>query len=117
MTHCQGTQGPDPHSNPGCCFNYWWGDEDAPHGVTNFTEPTPDDDALYNADSFVRFLEQQEGAPFLAQISFHNCHIPFVGTAERKADCNSTNSCAPVLPGADAYSEEELDFYACLNEV
>ena len=116
MTHCGGKQGPDPHSKPGCCFNYWWNDNNAQHGVTNLTNPTPDDDATYNADSFIRFAESLDGSPFLAQISFHNCHIPFIGTAARRAECNSTESCAVVLPGAGAYTDEELDFYACLNE-
>lgn len=27
------------------------------------------------ADSFTRFIESRKGAPFLAQISFHNCHV------------------------------------------
>lgn len=116
MTHCGGGQGPDPNSKPGCCFNYWWGDEDAPHGVTNLTEASPDDDATYNADSFVRFAEAQGGAPFLAQISFHNCHVPFIGTKNRRAECSGNSSCVPPLPGSKPYSDEELDFYACLNE-
>lgn len=117
MTHCAGTQGPDPDAAHGCCFNYWWDDEDANHGISNFTKPTPDDDALYNADSFIRFLENQGGAPFLAQISFHNCHIPFVGTHERKLACKNESECSGVLPGAKPYSDLELDFYACLNEL
>eukprot|EP00729_Bicosta_minor_P010591 gene10591-22055_t len=86
MTHCGGQQGPDPNSKPGCCFNYWWNDDDADHGITNLTEASPDDDAVYNADSFIRFAEAQAGAPFLAQIS------------------------------SEPYGDEELDFYACLNE-
>ena len=98
-----------------------WNDDQAAHGVSNLTSPSPDDDALYNADSFNRFAESLGGAPFLAQISFHNCHIPFVGTPDQKARCRSnstesSSSCAAVLPGAAAYSDEELDFYACLNE-
>ena len=116
MTHCGGKQGPDPDSKPGCCFNYWWEDESAPHAVTNLTEPTPDDDATYNAESFVNFAESLDGNPFLAQISFHNCHIPFIGTPSRKAECSNNASCVPPLSGSDAYTDEELDFYACLNE-
>jgi hypothetical protein len=116
MAHCSGSQGPDPKANPGCCFNYWWESEEAEHGVTNLTNPSPDDDASYNAESFIGFLDRQQGAPFMAQISFHNCHVPFIGTAERKASCNSSESCNPALPGANPYSDEELDFYACLNE-
>lgn len=61
----KGQQGPDPNSKPGCCFNYWWNDDDADHGITNLTEASPDDDAVYNADSFIRFAEAQAGAPFL----------------------------------------------------
>ena len=61
-------------------------------------------------------MESLGGHPFLAQISFHNCHIPFIGTKSRKAACNATESCAPTLPEAAPFSDEELDFYACLNE-
>ena len=31
MTHCGGHQGPDPDAGKGCCFNYWWPDENAEH--------------------------------------------------------------------------------------
>ena len=117
MTHCAGSQGPDPNASKGCCFNYWWDDASAAHAVSNFTMPTPDDDAEYNADAFVRFLEGLDGAPFLAQISFHNCHIPFVGTPSRRAACNSTAECEPTLPGTAPYTDMELDYYACLNEL
>ena len=119
MTHCSGSQGPDPDSKPGCCFNYWTESQDAAHGVTNLTNPSPDDDATYLADSFIRFAESRNGAPFLAQISFHNCHVPFIGTKERVDACNTTSGeqCNPPLPGADVYNFEELDFYACLNEL
>jgi hypothetical protein len=117
--HCSGGPGPDPSAPPGCCFNYWYGDALAQHGVRNISFPTPDDDSIYNADAFVRFAESLNGRPFLAQISFHNCHIPFVGTPSRVAACNATGSaeCAPVLPGFGAYNHQELDFYACLNEL
>ena len=96
MTHCSGKQGPDPDAAKGCCFNYWW-DADAEHGVSNFTEPTPDDDALYNADSFIRFLEAQGGAPFLAQISFHNCHIPFARQDFAEHCCRLSFCCIAQL--------------------
>ncbi len=99
------------------CFNYWHGNASSEHGVSNTTFPTPDDDAVYNADAFVRFLEARAGAPFLAQISFHNCHIPFVGTPARKAACTAGTQCEPPLPGAEPYNPQELDFYACLNEL
>ena len=115
-THCSGDQGPDGKAPPGCCFNYW-SDADVEHGVTNFTEPTPDDDAIYNAEAFKIFLEAQGGAPFLAHVSFHNCHMPFIGTAARKESCKKGEECGPVLPGKPEYTEEELDFYACLNEL
>ena len=85
--------------------------------MTNLTHPTPDDDALYNADAFIRFLEQRKGAPFLAQISFHNCHIPFVGTAQSRKECVEGERCALPLLHADKYTDEELDYYACLNEL
>ena len=107
---CAGGPGPDPNASKGCCFNYWVDDANGEHAVSNFTTPTPDDDAVYNADSFVRFIEGLDGSPFLAQISFHNCHIPFVGTASRRAACNSTAECEPTLPGALPYNSQELDF-------
>ena len=117
MSHCAGSQGPDPNASAGCCFNYWSNNPTSPHGVSNFSQPTPDDDAVYNADAFVRFLESRNGAPFLAQISFHNCHIPFVGTPARRAACNSSAECAAPLAGALPYDSQELDYYACLNEL
>lgn len=97
----------------------WWGDSNAAHGVTNLTNPSPDDDSIYNADAFVRFIESLDGAPFLAQISFHNCHIPFVGTPSRRAACNNTApgaECEPPLPGSLPYNAQELDFYACVSQ-
>ena len=115
--HCTGGPGPDPKAAPGCCFNYWSGNSSATHGVHNISFPTPDDDAVYNADAFVRFAETLGGRPFLAQISFHNCHIPFVGTPERVAACNASAACLPPLPGALPYNHQELDFYACLAEL
>jgi arylsulfatase A-like enzyme len=117
MGHCTGGQGPDPNALPGCCFNYWWGNSSSAHGVSNFTSPTPDDDSTYNADAFIRFIEGLNGAPFLAQVSFHNCHIPFIGTPSRVSSCNSTSECEPIIPGSQPYNHQELDFYACLNEL
>eukprot|EP00035_Acanthoeca_spectabilis_P022118 m.442104 g.442104 ORF g.442104 m.442104 type:complete len:647 (-) comp18751_c0_seq1:78-2018(-) len=119
-THCNGKGNPGGGTplKPGCCFNYWWNDVDSDHGVTNLTTPSPDNDARdYLADSFVRFLEARDGAPFMAQISIHNCHDPFIGTLEERAKCNETDSCNAPLPGAAPYSSAELDFYACLNEL
>eukprot|EP00038_Savillea_parva_P008746 m.178892 g.178892 ORF g.178892 m.178892 type:complete len:646 (+) comp14648_c0_seq1:135-2072(+) len=118
-THCggHGNPGGGPPLKPGCCFNYWWNDDSSPHAVTNLTNPSPDNDARdYLADTFVRFLEARDGAPFFAQISIHNCHIPFIGTPDERQKCNSTESCNPPLPNAKPYTSAELDFYACLNE-
>jgi len=118
-THCGGNGNPGGGAplKPGCCFNYWWDDQEATHGVTNLTWASPDNDANgYLADSFVRFLEARDGAPFMAQISIHNCHIPFIGTPTERAKCNSSETCNPPLPGAASYTSAELDFYACLNE-
>ena len=115
--HCTGGPGPDPNAAAGCCFNYWQPDADRAHGVRNLTAPTPEDDAAFNAAAFVTFLESLGGQPFTAQVSFHNCHIPFVGTAAQKAACNASTACAPVLPGAAPYNAQELDYYACLGEL
>ena len=74
--HCAGGPNPGGPSLPdGCCFNYWWNDDQAEHGVTNYSEPVQPDDSKYLADSFIRFMESRNGKPFLAQISFHNCHV------------------------------------------
>lgn len=102
-----------------CCFNYWWDDPLSPHGVTNLTTPTPADDSLYLADAFERFLKDrsQMGKPFLAQISFHNCHIPFIGSKDAKESCAQNATCRPPAPGTPPYSDKELDYYACLTEL
>jgi hypothetical protein len=81
MTHCGGGPGPDPDSKPGCCFNYWKEDAQAPHGITNQTHASPDDDATHNAEAFGRFVDSLDGGPFMAHVSFHNCHIPVRFTA------------------------------------
>ena len=77
-THCGGHGNPGGGAplKPGCCFNYWWEDADSAHGVTNLTNPSPDNDANdYLAAGLVAFIETQAKAqqPFMAQISFHNC--------------------------------------------
>lgn len=102
-----------------CCFNYWWDDPLAPHGVTNLTNPTPADDSLYLADAFSRFLAERkvQQKPFLAQISFHNCHIPFIGSPDARESCVKGETCRPPAPGEPPYTDEELDFYACLTEL
>jgi len=75
------------------------------------------DDSLFLAIAFSDFLNSLNGKPFMAQISFHNCHIPYVGTLERRASCLANQTCnasrAPHFP----YSEAQLDFYACLSEL
>mmetsp|Transcript_23335 Transcript_23335/g.55324 ORF Transcript_23335/g.55324 Transcript_23335/m.55324 type:complete len:673 (+) Transcript_23335:583-2601(+) len=119
-----------------CCSNYWWDDPYSPHGVSNMTWQTPDDDASYLVESFERFLvstgpgykgddEQATSTPttvqkpWLAQISFHNCHIPFVGSDRIKKDCSSQNStvCRPPEDGQPPYTDEELDYYACMIQL
>ena len=120
MTHCQ------PES-PKCCMNYWWDDASAPHGVTNLTWPSPDDDASYLTDAFSRFLAQRRQstqklrggspAPFAAQISFHNCHKPFVGTNSSKEACKRGETCRPPIEGDEPYTDLELDYYACLTQL
>eukprot|EP00041_Stephanoeca_diplocostata_P027464 m.755425 g.755425 ORF g.755425 m.755425 type:complete len:637 (+) comp23181_c0_seq4:162-2072(+) len=115
-THCGG--GANPGGGPkGCCFNYWWPDDAADHGVTNLTEPVGQDDSQYVASVFENFLESRNGLPFMAQLSFHNCHIPFIATPEQRAECTANKTCRPPLPGSKVYNEGELDFYGCLNEL
>jgi hypothetical protein len=70
-THCSrdkppGTSPTGWHPNPGggnltdgCCFNYWWEDASAEHGVQNLTQATPLDDSLYLAEAFEGFLESR----------------------------------------------------------
>jgi len=70
-THCGGGPGPDPAAPNGCCFNYWWNDENSKHGVTNLTNASPDNDARdYVAQSLIGFIESQaaKNAPFMAQV-------------------------------------------------
>ena len=119
-THCggHGNPGGGPPLKSGCCFNYWWESDESAHGVTNLTNPSPDNDANdYLAASFVNWVKVRDGAPFMAQVSFHNCHIPYIGTPAERSKCNSTESCrAPPLEVPGPYTSAELDFYACLNE-
>lgn len=118
--HCNGGPNPGGEDLPdGCCFNYWWENTTAEHGVSNLTWSTGDDDALYVADSFDRFLATRAAAaaPFFSQLSFHNCHIPFIGTPDARERCRSGETCALPLDGAPAYSDAELDYYSCLTEL
>eukprot|EP00533_Pseudo-nitzschia_delicatissima_P015812 CAMPEP_0197261732 /NCGR_PEP_ID=MMETSP1432-20130617/122_1 /TAXON_ID=44447 /ORGANISM="Pseudo-nitzschia delicatissima, Strain UNC1205" /LENGTH=572 /DNA_ID=CAMNT_0042726015 /DNA_START=81 /DNA_END=1799 /DNA_ORIENTATION=- len=102
-----------------CCFNYWWDDPMAPHGVTNLTWPTPPDDSLYLADAFSRYIGKRakQQKPFLAQISFHNCHTPFIGSKAAKDACAKGKTCRLPPDGEPPFTDEELDYYACLNEL
>lgn len=108
-----------PERKDKCCFNYWWDDPLAPHGVANLTWPSPDDDSFYLADSFTRFLDSRtkENKPFFAQISFSSCHIPFIGTPVSKDACAHGETCRPPTPGDRPYTEKELDYYACLTQL
>ena len=38
-----------------------------------------------------------KGAPFMAQISFHNCHVPFIGTPDDRKACAAGESCTRML--------------------
>jgi arylsulfatase A-like enzyme len=91
-----------------------WEDESSAHGVTNLSTPTGLDDAAYLAQAFIGFAESRRGEPFLAQLSIHNCHIPYIGSPAAKAACNASQTCRPPEDGV-AYTDAELDFYACLN--
>ena len=117
MAHCGGGPGPNPNAGDGCCANYWSGDKGASHGVINSTHPSHENDAYYLASNFIDFVERQDGHPFLAQLSFHNCHIPFIGTDGYRAACERGSTCRLPAPGATRYSDAELDYYACLNEL
>ena len=52
-----------------------------------------------------------------AQISFHNCHIPFIASKAAKEACSSGETCRLPPKGEPAFTDEELDYYACLNEL
>ena len=90
-----------------------------PHGVKSLTWPSPEDDSFYLADAFSRFLQlrQQQNLPFLAQISFHNCHIPYIGTKIAKQNCANGETCRPPGSKDPLYTEKELDYYSCMNEL
>ena len=122
-THNNGGPGPAGSAiGNGCCFNYWWRDDDAAngHGIANLTSPVPDDDSAYLADSFMRFVAAQaaaDHAPFVAQVSFHNCHKPFIGTNASRAACLRGETCAANATARAAFTDTQLDFYACLTEL
>mmetsp|Transcript_26788 Transcript_26788/g.73711 ORF Transcript_26788/g.73711 Transcript_26788/m.73711 type:complete len:339 (+) Transcript_26788:336-1352(+) len=110
---------PEHCFNGDCCFNYWWDDPLAPHGVTNLTWPTPPDDSVYLADAFSRYLKERkkQQKPFLAQISFHNCHIPFIGSKAAKGSCDRGETCRSPGDNEEPFTDQELDYYACLVEL
>jgi len=111
--HCAGGPNPGGGSLPdGCCFNYWHRGG-SPHGVCNLTAPSEKDDSQHVAKSFHTFLDSTEG-PYLAHLSFHNCHIPFIGQDSSRALCKSGETCR--LPKKNS-TEAQFDFYACLNEL
>ena len=118
-THCGGGPGPDPEAGRGCCFNYWWPNETAPHGISNLSNPTPPDETDYISDSFDRFLDGLNGRPFVAQLAFHNCHIPYVGTEQQRELCQKGTTCTESASSGPLanLSLAQLDFYACLNEL
>mmetsp|Transcript_2165 Transcript_2165/g.4374 ORF Transcript_2165/g.4374 Transcript_2165/m.4374 type:complete len:817 (+) Transcript_2165:442-2892(+) len=101
------------------CANYWYDDPMAEHGVTNMTQPTPPSDAHFMAKSFATYLSdrREAGLPFLAQVSFRNCHKPFLGSAPGREDCANGLTCHPAIPRRRPYTMEELDYYACLVEL
>ena len=119
------TVDPHPAGTPGCCYNYWWRNDSAPHAVSNLSSPVGQDDSAYLTEAFVHFLERRAAVqkPFVAQIAFHNCHIPFIGTAAARASCSAGQSCdakqvkgqAPL--GGNNFSDGQLDYYACLTEL
>ena len=52
-----------------------------------------------------------------AQISFHNCHIPFIGSKKLRESCARGETCRVPSNGEAPYTDEELDYYACLVEL
>ena len=117
--HCTGgfaAGGPD-----GCCFNYWFEDNRSEHGVGNMTRPSHAIDAVEVQQSLSAFLKTvDDDAGFVAQLSFHNCHIPFVGAAATVAACRDGDGCLPENRQGQPktnYSAAQLDFYACLLEL
>lgn len=118
-THCCGTGNPcGATCGNGCCFNYWWNDANQPHGVRNLSWPSPYDDSRYLVDAFSKFLSGLTAdSKYVAQFSFHNCHIPFIGTPEARRACAVGETCRLPTTDEAKYTSEELDFYGCLNEL
>ena len=100
-----------------CCYNYWWRNDSAPHGVSNLSHPVPEDYASYLADSFTRFLERRAASgnkPFLANLAYHNNHIPYVATNASRGACSAGKSCRASSPSAGNkaadFNGAQLDF-------
>ena len=78
-------------------------------------------DAVEVQQSLSAFLKTvDDDAGFVAQLSFHNCHIPFVGAAATVAACRDGDGCLPENRQGQPknnYSAAQLDFYACLLEL
>ena len=116
--HCTG--GPAAGGPDGCCFNYWREDAAAPSGVANLTRPSEADDAVEVQASFAGFLDGAGDSAFVAQLSFHNCHIPYIGQAATKEACARGETCRGSNRRGQTlanYSAAQLDFYACLLEL
>ena len=78
----------------------------------NLTNPVPPDETEYISDSFDRFLVDLNGRPFVAQLSFHNCHIPYVGTPEQRWKCGNGTTCTESAASGPLtnLSDAQLDF-------
>ena len=122
--HCDGGPNPGGAALPdGCCFNYWR--RTRPRRRRR-VEP---DGAERRRRCGVRRVRVPRRLPrraragrarFAAQLSFHNCHIPFIGQPASRAAC-ARACCARPTTGAarraPTFSDAQLDFFACLNEL
>ena len=53
-------------------------------------------------------------------MSFHNCHIPFIGSSNARERCQKGKSCKGDDGhghNATEFSDAQLDFYTCMNEL
>jgi len=118
--HCAGIGNPGGGPD-GCCFNYWWNNASSigGGGISNYTEFIEGEDSRYILDSFRTFLDgrETEETPFITQLSFHNCHIPYIGSEERRASCLNGTSCRALADGEEPYTDDELDYYSCISEM
>jgi len=116
--HCAGDTNPGG-GPPGCCFNYWWPVETSEFGgIRNYTKLIEGEDSLYVIDSFRTFLDSNNNSnPFLSQLSFHNCHIPYIGSPDAVESCKNHTTCLAPQPGEDQYTPDELDYYSCIADL